>query len=130
MAIMMSTLKIINADNESLFSRPEVVDSEPLLPKIDPERLKKELKILEIAQAQGAAGIPAFNDTQLTDVEHQIPVSLQTTVSCLPRSSGAVIISLPCWLFDTTVRCRRRVLLSPPTKTIPKAIYAARFARA
>lgn len=68
----MSFLKSIIAGIKALFSSQESEHSEPLLPKIDPEKLKKELKILEIAQAHGAAGIPASNDTQLTDVEHQI----------------------------------------------------------
>ena len=84
MDILMSFLKNITGGIKALFSSQEYEGSEPLLPKIDPEKLKKELRILEIAQAHGAAGIPAFNDTQLTDVEHQIRGTLgkkrETTV--------------------------------------------------
>ena len=68
----MSFLKSIIAGMKALFSSQESEHTEPLLPKIDPEKLKKVLRILEIAQSHGAAGIPASNDTQMTDVEHQI----------------------------------------------------------
>ncbi|MDR7283167.1 hypothetical protein J2X84_001991 [Pseudomonas corrugata] len=45
---------------------------EHLLPRIDEEEIKKNLRILEKAHEHGARGIPAADDTQQTETEYQI----------------------------------------------------------
>lgn len=54
-----------------MFSRADEPDLD-VLPKIDPERIKRELQIAELAKLRGAGGIPATTATQLSDVEHEI----------------------------------------------------------
>lgn len=56
----------------SLFSSQETEGSEPLIPKIDPEKLKKKLDLRKIARENGAKGIPRAADTQLTAAEHAV----------------------------------------------------------
>nr|WP_314876263.1 hypothetical protein [uncultured Pseudomonas sp.] len=56
----------------AFFSRQETETSEPLIPKIDPEKLKKKLDLQRIARENGAKGIPAQNATQLTHAEHAV----------------------------------------------------------
>lgn len=56
----------------AFFSRQETETSDPLIPKIDPEKLKKKLDIQRIARENGAKGIPAQNATQLTHAEHAV----------------------------------------------------------
>ncbi|MFL7961735.1 hypothetical protein ACEI36_05685 [Pseudomonas kielensis] len=60
----------------SLFSSQETEHSEPLIPKIDPEKLKKKLDLQKIAREHGAKGIPRSGDTQLTAAEHAIRAEL------------------------------------------------------
>ena len=54
-----------------MFSRADDPDVD-VLPRIDPEKIKKELRIAELAKLRGAGGIPATTATQLSDVEHEI----------------------------------------------------------
>lgn len=54
-----------------LFSRKDEPDSD-VLPKIDPEKIQRELRVVELARLRGAAGIPSSTATQLSDVEHSI----------------------------------------------------------
>lgn len=60
----------------SLFSSQETEHSEPLIPKIDPEKLKKKLDLQKIAREHGAKGIPRSGDTQLTAAEHAVRAEL------------------------------------------------------
>ncbi len=54
-----------------LFSRKDEPDSD-VLPIIDPEKIQKELRVVELARLRGAAGVPSSTATQLSDVEHSI----------------------------------------------------------
>lgn len=54
-----------------MFARADEPDVD-VLPKIDPEKLKKELRVAELAKRRGASGVPATSATQLSDVEHGI----------------------------------------------------------
>lgn len=54
-----------------MFTRADEPDVD-VLPKIDPEKLKKELRVAELAKRRGASGVPATSATQLSDVEHGI----------------------------------------------------------
>ncbi|MCF5827166.1 hypothetical protein, partial [Pseudomonas syringae] len=54
-----------------LFSRKDEPDSD-VLPKIDPEKIQRELRVVELARLRGAAGVPSSTATQLSDVEHSI----------------------------------------------------------
>lgn len=54
-----------------MFSRADEPDLD-VLPKIDSEKIKKELQIAELAKLRGAGGIPSTSATQLSDVEHSI----------------------------------------------------------
>lgn len=54
-----------------LFSRKDEPDSD-VLPKIDPEKIQRELRVVELAKLRGAAGVPSSTATQLSDVEHSI----------------------------------------------------------
>ncbi|MEF9900422.1 MAG: hypothetical protein RR736_24710 [Pseudomonas sp.] len=60
----------------SLFSSQQTEQSEPLIPKIDPEKLKKKLDLQKIAREHGAKGIPRSSDTQLTAAEHAVRAEL------------------------------------------------------
>ena len=72
----MHFLKRFFAFIASLFSSRETEDSEPLIPKIDPEKLKKKLDLQKIARVHGAKGIPRSSDTQLTAAEHAVRAEL------------------------------------------------------
>ncbi|WP_407730892.1 hypothetical protein ACJJU9_12270 [Pseudomonas helleri] len=72
----MRFLKRLLAFFASLFSGQETEHSEPLIPKIDPEKLKKKLDLQRIAKEQGAKGIPRSSDTQLTASEHAVRAEL------------------------------------------------------
>ena len=72
----MHFLKRFFAFIASLFSSQETEDSEPLIPKIDPEKLKKKLDLQKIAREHGAKGIPRSSDTQLTAAEHAVRAEL------------------------------------------------------
>ena len=54
-----------------LFSRKDEPDND-VLPKIDPEKIQRELRVVELAKLRGAAGVPSSTATQLSDVEHSI----------------------------------------------------------
>ena len=54
-----------------MFSKADEPDVD-VLPKIDPEKIKKELQIVELAKLRGAGGVPSTTATQLSDVEHGI----------------------------------------------------------
>jgi hypothetical protein len=54
-----------------MFSRADEPDID-VLPKIDPEKIKRELQIVELAKLRGSNGVPSSNATQLSDVEHGI----------------------------------------------------------
>lgn len=54
-----------------LFSGKDEQDSD-VLPKIDPEKIQRELRVVELAKLRGAAGVPSSTATQLSDVEHSI----------------------------------------------------------
>ena len=68
----MRFLKKVLAAIVAFFSRQETEASEPLIPKIDPEKLKKKLDLQRIAKENGAKGIPAHSATQLTHAEHAV----------------------------------------------------------
>jgi hypothetical protein len=72
----MHFLKRLFAFIASLFSSQETEHSEPLIPKIDPEKLKKKLDLQKIAREHGAKGIPRSSDTQLTAAEHAVRAEL------------------------------------------------------
>jgi hypothetical protein len=76
MDILMHFLKRLFAFMASLFSSQETEHSEPLIPKIDPEKLKKQLDLQNIAREHGAKGIPRSSDTQLTAAEHAVRAEL------------------------------------------------------
>lgn len=54
-----------------LFSRKDEPDND-VLPKIDPEKIQRELRVVALAKLRGAAGVPSSTATQLSDVEHSI----------------------------------------------------------
>lgn len=68
----MRFLKRIFAAIAAFFSRQETETSEPLIPKIDPEKLKKKLDLQKIARENGAKGIPSQSATQFTHAEHAV----------------------------------------------------------
>lgn len=68
----MRFLKRLFAAIAAFFSRQETETSDPLIPKIDPEKLKRKLDLQRIARENGAKGIPAQNATQLTHAEHAV----------------------------------------------------------
>ncbi|KPA98259.1 hypothetical protein [Pseudomonas asplenii] len=41
-------------------------------PRIDPDKIKADLKVIETARAHGEKGVPDFRNTQLTETEYQI----------------------------------------------------------
>ncbi|MBC3409817.1 hypothetical protein HU720_00660 [Pseudomonas sp. SWRI51] len=67
----MSFFRKLLAFIAQLFSRKDEPDSD-VLPKIDPEKIQKELRVVELARIRGAAGVPSSSATQLSDVEHSI----------------------------------------------------------
>ncbi|RSC25210.1 hypothetical protein EGT09_01820 [Pseudomonas putida] len=72
----MRFLKRLFAAIAAFFSRQETETSEPLIPKIDPEKLKKKLDLQRIARENGAKGIPTQTATQLTHAEHAVLAEL------------------------------------------------------
>ncbi|KFE52443.1 hypothetical protein [Pseudomonas syringae] len=64
--------KVLAGIHALLFKQREDEASEGGFPKIDPERIKIDLKIIAQARAQGAVGVPDASDTRLTETEHQI----------------------------------------------------------
>lgn len=47
-------------------------DDDSSFPKIDPDKIKSDLRIIETARAHGEKGVPDAQDTRLTETEHQI----------------------------------------------------------
>ncbi|TRZ60940.1 hypothetical protein DZA28_13745 [Pseudomonas alloputida] len=47
-------------------------EDEASFPRIDPDKIKSDLKVIETARAHGEKGVPDFRDTRLTETEHQI----------------------------------------------------------
>lgn len=47
-------------------------EDEASFPKIDPDKIKADLKVIETARTHGEKGVPDFRDTRLTETEHQI----------------------------------------------------------
>ncbi len=47
-------------------------EDEASFPRIDPDKIKADLKVIETARAHGEKGVPDFRDTRLTETEHQI----------------------------------------------------------
>ncbi len=68
----MHFLKRILSKFWSLFQAGVPAEDVSVFPKIDPERIAKELKIVETARRRGEQGIPYATDTQLSDVERSI----------------------------------------------------------
>lgn len=60
----------------ALFSSQETEQSEPLIPKIDPEKLKKKFDLKKIAREHGAQGFPKSSATQITAPEHDVRAEL------------------------------------------------------
>lgn len=72
----MHFLKRLFAFIASLFSSQETEQSEPLIPKIDPEKLKKKFDLKKIAREHGAQGFPKSSATQITAPEHDVRAEL------------------------------------------------------
>ena len=64
--------KLLAAIKAFLFGERVETDEEGSFPKIDPEKIKADLRVLENARAHGASGIPDARDTRLTETELQI----------------------------------------------------------
>jgi len=47
-------------------------EDEASFPRIDPNKIKADLKIIETARTHGEKGVPDYRDTRLTEIEHQI----------------------------------------------------------
>lgn len=72
MLVMSFLRKLLAALKAFLFGERVETDEEGSFPKIDPEKIKADLRVLENARAHGASGIPDARDTRLTETELQI----------------------------------------------------------
>lgn len=69
----MSFLKRMSLAIKNFFaSSHEHNDDGASFPRIDPDKIKADLNIIGKAREHGEKGVPDFNDTRLTEIEHQI----------------------------------------------------------
>jgi hypothetical protein len=74
--LLMSFFKRMIAFITSIFSTEDDPSSEPMLPKIEPEKIKKKLDLQNEARRNGQSGVPLKDSTQMTAAEHAIRAEL------------------------------------------------------
>ncbi|MBF7981980.1 MULTISPECIES: hypothetical protein [Rahnella] len=104
--------KILSCITALFKTEDQLLDVE-VFPKIEPEKLKKNLQIAEQAKRHGANGLPHETATELTDTEHSIQATLGKIREGLVKWATAALKQNQDRLntIDITGRINRTILL-------------------